>query len=107
MEFSYGNGTYREGSKRMDGEIVLGEHKLYLRTSEGDLAQTYVPLEKIEKVTKRGSSAEFHVRPSLSFRYIAMIQGESKYIVELIKDIVQRRGLKKKFLRKEWIDETV
>ncbi len=107
MEFSYGNGIYIEGAKRIEGQIILGEYKLYLRGSRGDLAQTYVPLDKIEKIRRRGKLIEFHVRPSISFQYVAVIQGEKKHLSELLKDIVQRRGLKKKFLCDEWVEEII
>jgi len=106
MEFSYGQGVYVEGKKRLEGRIILSEHKLYLRGPEGDLAQTYIPLEKIEKVKKNLQGLEIQVRPSLTFRYTTILKGENKHLLELIKDIVQRRGLKKKFLKNEWIEET-
>jgi len=44
------------------------------------------------------------VRPTLSFHYVALIDGKKTYLSELIKDLVQRRGLKKQFLRNEWIE---
>ena len=104
MEFSYGQGTYIEENKRLEGRIILSEHKLYLKDKNGDLAQTYIPLEKIERVRKTRQGIEIHVRPTLYFRFAALIKGEKKYLSELIKDIVQRRGLKKQFLKSEWIE---
>jgi len=107
MEFSYGNGIYIEAAKRIEGKIVLGEHKVFLKGVQGDLAQTFIPLDKIERIRKCPQKIEFYVRLSVSFQYIAMIQGEKKYLLELLKDIVQRRGFKKKFLRNEWVEEVV
>lgn len=104
MEFSYGQGIYIEGSKRFDGEIILSEHKLYLRDKNGDIAQTYIPLEKIEKVRKTRQGVEIYVRPTLYFRYTALLKGEKKYLNELVRDLVNRRGLKKQFLKNEWIE---
>jgi hypothetical protein len=104
MEFSYGQGTYIEGEKRIEGQIILSEHKLYLKDKSGDLAQTYIPLEKIERIRQARQGIEIHVRPTLYFRFVALIKGEKKYILELIKDIVQRRGLKKQFLKNEWVE---
>jgi len=104
MEFSYGQGIYIEGEKKFQGQIILSKHKLYLRNADGDLARTYVPLEKIERIRKTRSGVEIHVRPSTYFRYIALLKGEKKHLSSLVHDIVQRRGLKKKFLKKEWVE---
>ena len=104
MEFSYGQGIYIEGEKKLEGQIILGQHKLYLRDANGDLAQTYVPLEKIERVQKTGSHIEVHVRPSTSYRYVALFKGEKKHLSSLVRDIVKRRGLKKQFLKNVWVE---
>ena len=105
MEFSYDTGIYIEGDKKIEGQVILSEHKLYLKDSKGDLAQTYIPLEKIERIRKVKGGLEVNVRPSLAYRYTAFIKGKSKRMSELAEDIVKRRGLKKKFLRNEWIEE--
>jgi len=104
MEFSYGQGVYDEEGKKFEGQIILSEHKLYLKGADGDLAQTYIPLEKIERLRKMRQGVEIYVRPSISSRYVASLKGENKYLSELIRDLVQRRGLKKRFLRNEWIE---
>ncbi len=104
MEFSYGQGTYIEEGKRFDGQIILSEHKLYLKGAGEDLAQTYIPLEKIERIRRTRQGIEIHTRPSITVRYIALIKGENKYLSELVRDLIQRRGLKKQFLRNEWIE---
>jgi hypothetical protein len=107
MEFSYGAGEYVEGDKKIEGKIILSEHKLYLKGPQGDLAQSYIPLEKIEGLRKTTHGMEVHVRPSLAYRYVALIKGENKHLSELTKDIVERRGLKKRFLRNEWVEEAI
>jgi len=104
MEFSYGNGTYMEGDKKIQGRIILSEHKLFLKDQNGDLAQTYIPLEKIERIRKTRQGVEIHARPTLYYRFIALIQGEKKNLSELVKGLVQRRGLIKQFLKSEWIE---
>lgn len=104
MEFSYGQGNYIEGEKRLQGQIILGEHKLYLRNTDGDLAQSYIPLEKIERIRKTGSGVEVHVRQSTYFRYMALLNGEKKLLSDLVRDIAKRRGLKKQFLKNEWVE---
>jgi len=104
MEFSYGQGIYIEGEKRLEGQIILGEHKLYLKDVNGDLAQTYIPMEKIERIQKTGSQVEVYVRLSTYSRYVALFKGEKKHLSSLVRDIVQRRGLKKKFLKNVWVE---
>lgn len=104
MIFSYGDGSYVEGSKKLEGLITLGEHKVYLRTSGEDLTATYVPLEKIDQVRLQGDRVLFHVRPTISSQYVAAFCGQGKRIKELTKDIVKRRGFKKKFLKTEWYE---
>ena len=104
MEFSYGKGIYIEGDKRLEGQIILGEHKLYLKDANGDLAQTYVPLEKIERIEKLRLDVKVYVRPSTYFRYIALFKGEKRHLTSLVRDIIQRRGFKKQFLRNVWVE---
>lgn len=104
MEFSYGQGIYIEGDKELEGQIILGEHKLYLKDSNGDLAQTYIPLEKIERIRKTKSGIEVYACLSISNRYVVLLKGEKKYLSELVRDIVRRRGLKRHFFKKEWVE---
>ena len=105
MLFSYGKGEYFEGTKRASGELVLGEHKFYLRGASGDLVQTYVPLEKIERIKRTWSGLELHVRPTMVSSYRALIKGQARHLRELLKDLVARRGLRKRFLFPEWSDQ--
>ncbi|MFT5169599.1 MAG: hypothetical protein ACI9F2_000187 [Lysobacterales bacterium] len=104
MEFSYGQGKYVEGQKDFIGLIVLAEHKLYLRGSEGDITQTYTPLEKIYCIKQERNSLHVFVRPSLYLKYQVVVSGESDHIKELVKDVVSRRGFKKRLLKKEWVE---
>ena len=104
MEFSYGQGVYIQGNRKLEGQIILGEHKLYLRNSAEDLALTYVPLEKIERIRKTKLGIEVHACLSISNRYVVLLRGEKKYLSDLVRDIAQRRGLKKRFLKKEWVE---
>jgi len=104
MEFSYGKGHYLEGEKKLFGTIILGEHKLYVRGPEGDYAQSFIPLEKVERLCQSSHGLELFVRPSLAYRYQVLFTGEKSYLVDLRKDIVERRGFKKKFLKQEWFE---
>ncbi|MCA9405824.1 MAG: hypothetical protein KC684_04760 [Candidatus Omnitrophica bacterium] len=106
MEIVYGQGEYQEGSKHFSGRIVLSEHKLFLKDEQGqDLPQTYIPLEKIEKIKQKANVCEVYVRPAITVRYQAVLKGEKSFIDSLVKELVQRRRLKKQFLRREWIEE--
>ena len=104
FDFSYGQGTYHEGDHHLEGKIVLGEHKLYLKGEKGDLATTYIPLEKITRLKLNGNKLTAFVRPSLSYNYVVTLQGEKKLITDLTNEIILRRGLRKKFLVKEWFE---
>lgn len=104
MEVSYDNGVYTESKKRYEGRIILSEHKLYLRSKEGDIPSTYIPLEKIERLCKSGNGVDIFVRPSLAYQYTARIEGQKNNIHELIKDLVKQRGLRKLFLKNEWVE---
>jgi len=105
MEITYGNGIFLEDKKKFEGTITLSEHKLFLKDSNGDLPQTYVPLEKIERVKYSGGAVDIQVRPTLYLQYVATFKGQRSQIKSLTLELVQRRGLKKKFLRNEWIEE--
>ncbi len=105
MSFSYGYGRYEQGEMCFEGLIVLSQHRLFLRGENGDIPQTYVPLEKIYKVRRfwaRGLA--LYVRPSQMTEYVVRITGERSLERDLVKDLIQRRGLKRKLLGREWID---
>jgi len=104
MEITYGDGFFIEGSTKIEGRIILSEHKLYLKSPTGDLTRTYIPLEKIEWIKCASTAASMQVRPTISYRYVATIQGDRRLIKELVIEIVGRRGFRKKFLRNEWVE---
>jgi hypothetical protein len=107
MEFSYGQGVYREGERVFRGQIILGQHKLYLKNDAGELPPTFIPMEKIERIRLTSHGAEIHARPSLSYQYQVTISGEPPFIKNLVKDIALRRGFKKKFLKSEWVERDI
>ena len=104
MDIQYGEGIFREEKAIYKGEVTLGEHKLYLKGAEGDLTQTYIPLEKIESIKLSRGCLRLFVRPSLSYYYTAEITAKPKKMNELSQELVHRRGFKKKFLKKEWFE---
>jgi len=105
MVFSYGEGEYVQGETRLRGQILLSEHKLYLRDGQRELSQTFIPLEKIKRVRRSSDFLEVDVELSVVIQYAARIKGEGKQITDLCKDLVSARGLKKRFFRREWHEE--
>ena len=104
MDVLYGDGRFLEGDKDVTGQIILSEHKLFLKGPEGEHAQTFIPLERIERIKKVSKGVQIYVRPSQTYQYVALIEGASKNIDELIKELVRRRNFKKRFLSKEWFE---
>ncbi len=105
LSFSYGYGQYEQGQMSFRGMIVLSQYKLFLRGESGDIFQTYIPLEKIYKIKRFWfHGLAVYVRPSQVTEYVVKIMGERRLERELIKDLIQRRGLTHKFLRSEWVD---
>ncbi len=106
MSFSYGQGRYRRDHLVYHGEIVLGMHKLYLKNAQGEMADTFVPLEKIYRIRRRcfGKTLWISVRPSQFMQYDAEISGVPEHIRSLTRDLVDRRQLHQKGWRLEWID---
>ena len=107
MLLTYGQGEYFEGQKRWTGRIVLSEHKLYLTGPQGDMAATYIPLEKIVKVKNTRSGIAILVRPSILERYQIVLKGDPNALSELVQELVTRRALKKRWLTREWEDRSL
>ena len=106
QEQEYGEGIYRESGQIYKGVITLSEHKLYLRSPSADIVQTYIPLEKIIWIKLAKSRLELFVRPGISLYYAASFSGAKKKIQSLTEELIQRRGFKKKFLQKVWVENT-
>ena len=108
ITFSYGQGHFIQDDKQFEGEIILTEHKLYLR-DEGhqEIAMTFVPLEKIDWVQLIGNQMTVHVKPNLYFQYVAIFQGQKKKMKELAVDLAKVRGFKKKLFQSYWYEGDV
>ncbi len=104
MQVTYGSGTYAGNNQQFSGTIILGEHKVFLKNQLEELAPTFVPLEKIERVRLKGNQMILTVRPAIMSRFDAVFQGDPRSIRELTLEIVNRRGLKKKWLVQEWFE---
>ena len=105
MDILYGDGFYSEKQKKINGKIILGDHKLYLKGTQGDFPETYIPLEKIQRLRLILQGLQVSVRVSPTMSYQAVLMGERKNLSELTQEIVGRRNLRKQFLRPEWIEK--
>jgi len=97
----YGEGYYIEGTRRIKGRIIIDESRLYL-SGVYDYPNTYIPLEKIEKLRYVRSGLEIKVKLSAANIVRAVISLPAKDIRQLTEDLVKRLHLKKKFLKREW-----
>jgi hypothetical protein len=100
----YGHGQYIEDKKVFHGDIVLSEHKLYLISNGEDLTQTYIPLEKIQRIKKSSSALEIKFRTNVLSMYQVRLKAEKKDIDSLASEIIFRRRLKKRLLSNEWVE---
>ncbi len=105
MEVLYGEGWYIEGAKKVRGKIILGEYKLYLKGTQGELTETYIPLDKIKYLRKTFKGIELGVRVSPTISYWSVLMGDRNNLSELVREIVKRRNFKKKFLRQTWTEK--
>jgi hypothetical protein len=105
MEYTYGEGYYIEGANRYKGQIVVDEHRLYLRSKEADLATTYIPLEKIKRIKKTWQGIEIQVKLSAVNSFKVLIKGRREQLSKLVKHFVQKLNLRKRFLKNEWVGE--
>lgn len=104
MCFSYGNAVYTREKKSYKGEVILKPHKLYLKDQQGEIAATFVPLEKVYKVTFFLGKMTVFVQPSNFLKFEAHIQGKISMIFSLVRDLAKQRGLRKRFFGLEWHD---
>ncbi len=83
---------------------MLSRTKLYLRGERGDLPQSYVFVADIISLKQKASEIRFFVSSSRVIGYSALIKGERKHIASLVKDLLKRRKLRKRFWVNEWYD---
>ena len=104
MNIGYGHGTYIEGDKKVEGQIILDEHKVFLRSVGSDLVQTFIPLEKIDRMRLTYEGLEMEVNLALTNRYKALIKGERDMLHEMAREIVVRRNFHKRIFKNEWFE---
>ncbi len=99
---TYGEGEFIEGQKRIRGRILMDECKLFLQEQGEDIAATFIPVDKIERVKKNRNFLTLEVHLSIFYRYVVNLKGEGEAIKELLGELIRRLHLRKKFLRQEW-----
>jgi hypothetical protein len=105
MEFLYGRARYQEADKLFEGELILGEHRIYLRKNRQPIPSTFIPTEKIRRVSHPNrDTIIIDVYTDVLTQYQARIQGDEELIPGFLKDLVERRSLKKRFLKREWVE---
>ncbi len=103
---TFGEVTLERDGRPLRGDLVLTEHKLFLRKGGVDLASTYIPLEKIVGVRRRWGRVTLDVRPSPVTRYTVRIRGTAGRMADLVAALVRRRGLRRKGWFGGWRDST-
>lgn len=106
MDITYGTGQYLDGKTKYEGQIILGEHKLFLRSAAGDdIPQTFIPLEKVSRIKKSRDGVELDFRISILERFSVLFKGDKNNLLELAQEIAARRGLRKRFFFfEEWVE---
>lgn len=100
----YGQGSYIEGQKRIDGRIIVDMNRLYVSGIEGE-AHTYIPLEKIVQIKAVRGGMEIKARLSAANVISVIISLPYAANRRLIKNLVGQLHLEKKFLRRQWRGE--
>ena len=98
MKISYGKGLYLrlEGGRqtRYTGEITLDEVKIYINGE----ADSFISLDRIEKIKKTKKGIEMEIAPSSSFSYKVLLQGEG--IKRLLSDLLILKRFKRVWINK-------
>ena len=100
----YGEGRYLEKGRYIKGRIIIEENRLYV-SGASDYVNTYIPLEKIEKLKRLRGGLEVSIKFSAANIVRVIISLPRKNIHQLTEDLVMRLHLKKKFLKREWSGE--
>jgi hypothetical protein len=105
MLFSYGQGQFKSGAKVFQGQIFVDDIKLFLQGPQGPLPPTFVVLDKIKIIRQGFSGVEIFIQLSSLESYTVQLKGTRKFLADLVRDLAEKRLLKKKFWRREWVDE--
>ena len=102
--FSYGEGMCIREGHLYTGEIILSTTKLYLKSVDGEMSATFIPLERIYKIRLFLGGFTIYVHQSNFIRFQAKWKGGLKEMWSLAHDLADHRRLKKKFFGLEWED---
>ena len=101
---NFGAAVYIEGGRLIEGELILDESRLYIQ-SNNISSSTYIPLDKIILLRKKVNGLEIKVKLSAINSLFVKILISRSAGNKLIKDIVRRLKLKKKFFKSEWVGQ--
>jgi len=97
----YGEGTFTKDTQKYTGRIVF-DTKVHL-VGESDYVETYIAPEAIALLRLRRGILEFTMSPSVVRAYTARVRGSPGQMRRLARDLALRLGMRKRFLRSEWI----
>lgn len=108
MDVTYGNGQCVVDGKTFHGRLILGDVKLFLRSMEGeDVPSSFIPVDRIEWLKKTSDGFIVQIRQTLSIQYHAQYIVEGPFLNDLIQELVKRCGLKKRFFKNEWVQDSL
>jgi len=101
---NYGAAKYIEGSRLIEGDLILDETRLYIST-DNISSSTYIPLDKVILLRKKINGLEIQAKLSAINSLFVRIIISNNSKKRLIKDIVNKQKLKKKFFKSEWVGQ--
>jgi len=101
---NYGPVKYIEGDRFIEGELILDENRLYISLDTVS-SSTYIPLDKVILLRKKFNGVEIQAKLSAINSLFVRIVIANNYKKRLIKDIVNKQKLKKKFFKSEWVGQ--
>jgi hypothetical protein len=101
---NYSKAKYIEANRVIEGDLILDESRLYIANSNVS-SSTYIPLDKIVNLKKNFKSVEIKAKLSAINSIKAKIILPRAAANSLVKELVARLNLKKKFLRRQWVGE--
>jgi len=101
---NYGPVKYIEGDRFIEGELILDENRLYI-SSDTVSSSTYIPLDKVIFLRKKFNGVEIQAKLSAINSLFVKILIPTNAKNRLIKSIVNKQKLTKKFLRREWVGQ--
>lgn len=92
-----------DGSLKYKGDLIIDNYKLFIQTHNKPQVETYTPLDKIELIEKKSNGMIIRVKLSPVNSRSIFLETDKKTRDIIIKSLVDRLNLKKKFLKSVWI----